>query len=466
MTGATPLIDFQPETQPPVPSRQGAPQPKTPRPIQNAPALGSATGFGFQEEQPKPPTAEQPKENVGVGLLKGVGEGLLQDTASVGRLINKIPLIGEKLVPSQGLNAERQLATPTTTAQKIGAGAEQTGEMFLPTGEAGTLAKIGMGALKGGVSTAMHEGGTTEGVQPRDVAVNTLIGGAAPAAESGIKGMIGSKVGRGMINESVGANARDVTYGNPAKALLDEGIANVKTGDVEKVKDAFRSGATPAAASQAAGGRMAAVSGKINELSPQLDSVLSQSTAQIPVAQVIDQPLNDAANQIIGNAAMTSAEKDAALKQLGDLQTEMKQGLGQTITPQQANAIKRQVGDRVNWGGTTAVGDEVKPAYRSLYGSLKKAIDQAVPESSQINERLTNLLAASKDLERLARQEEVGAGRGAIGGSVGRNLLGRAESSVGRVLPATSKYGSKVPVAGGRALIGANSQNLIGGGQQ
>lgn len=463
-TQAAPLIDFRPEGQQATPARAGTPKPAA-RPIQNAAPLGSPPGFGYQEEQPHQDSG-QPEESWGKGIAKGVGEGLLQDTAATGRLIQKIPRIGPKLIPQIGLDAERELATPKTTPQQVGAGMEQAAELFLPTGEEGLAAKVIAGGLKAGASTGIHEAGTTEGANPRDIGVNTLIGAAGPLAERAVTGLIGSKVGRGIINESVGANARDVTYGNPAKALLDEGIANVNTGDTEKIKSAFRAGAAPQAASRAAGGRIAAVSGKINDLSPQLDALLSKSTAQIPVAQVIDGPISNASLEIIVNRAMTQAEKDSALKQLSELQAQLKRGLGQTISPSQANEIKRQIGDRVNWGGVTAVGDEVKPAYRSLYGSLKRAVDQAVPESSQLNERLTNLLAASKDLERLARQEEVGAGRGAAGGAIGRNLVGRVESSVGRVLPATSKYGSKIPPAASRALVGANSQRLIGDGSE
>ena len=74
-------------------------------------------------------------------LAKGVGEGALQTTASVSRLLNKIPGIGETLAPSAGVGAMRIAATPANTTQKIGAGAEQAAELLLPTGEAGLAAE-------------------------------------------------------------------------------------------------------------------------------------------------------------------------------------------------------------------------------------------------------------------------------------------------------------------------------------
>ena len=139
-------------------------------------------------------------------------------------LLNKIPAVGETLAPSSGVEAARQAATPTNTTQKIGAGIEQGAELLLPTGEAGLAAKMGMGALKGGASVAAHEGGTTQGVSLGDVALGAGMGGAAPVVASGIQSALGSKFARGMVNESVMATPRDIAYGNPAKALLDEGI--------------------------------------------------------------------------------------------------------------------------------------------------------------------------------------------------------------------------------------------------
>jgi hypothetical protein len=86
-----------------------------------------------------------------------------------------------------------------------------------------------------------------------------------------------------MINQSLGAQTRDITYGNPAKALIDEGIHDVATGDFEAYKDALRSGKTPAEASKAAGGRFASVNQPIEEYGPRLEKVLSPNKpSQLP----------------------------------------------------------------------------------------------------------------------------------------------------------------------------------------
>ena len=274
-----------------------------------------------------------------------------------------------------------------------------------------------------------------------------------------------TKLGRSAINQSLGAQTRDVTYGNPALALTKEDIGDVATGDYEAYKSALRAGNTPAEAAQAAGGRFAAVSQRINELAPRLASVLSKSQATIPVSDVIDKPLNQAAFDIIANPAMTDLEKDTAVNQLGALQKTLKQGLGPNATPSQLQAIKQAIGNRVNWGGNVAVTDEVKPAYRAVYASLKNGINQAVPEAGPINERLTNLLAAQSDLDNLARAEEVGRGVGLSRGKIGSSLFGAVEAGAGKLLPSATNLNNPLT----RASIGAAAglpEPLLGGDRQ
>jgi hypothetical protein len=102
--------------------------------------------------------------------------------------------------------------------------------------------------------------------------------------------------------------------------------------------------------------------------------------------------------EIINNDAMSDLQKDAAIQQLGALQEWVKHGLQEDITPSQASRITLAIGDRLNWGGTGDVSEELKPAYRALYGSLKTQICAAVPEAKNLHDRLTNLYAVKSDL--------------------------------------------------------------------
>src|SRR5262249_10086235 len=98
-----------------------------------------------------------------------------------------------------------------------------------------------------------------------------------------------------------------MTYGSPAKAIVDEGIGDVATGDFEAYKKALQSGKTPAEASQAAGARFAAVSQRVQEYAPRLEKASAASKATFSTADAIDAPLHQAAFDIINNPAMTDA---------------------------------------------------------------------------------------------------------------------------------------------------------------
>ena len=308
------------------------------------------------------------------------------------------------------------------------------GRLLARSGAAG--AGAGVGSATGQAATGENPFSKENLKETGEVAGTTAL---ASVPFEALGGLVKTKMGRSAVNQSLGAQTRDITYGNPARALIDEGIGNVTSGDYEAYKSALRAGKSPADAAHAAGGRFAAVSQRISEYAPQLDKMLAQSTKVIPVADAIDAPLHQAALDIINNRAMTDAEKDAAINQLGSLQKSLKEGLGQTATPLELNRIKQQIGKRVNWGGTVSITDEVKPAYRALYGNINKLVSDAVPEARELNERLSNLLAAHGDLDTLMKAEEVGRGGGLTGGKIGTTMVGVAEREAGRVLPGVSK---------------------------
>jgi len=240
--------------------------------------------------------------------------------------------------------------------------------------------------------------------QTRKVAATGLKDTAPPESA---RSLADTKAGRGMTDPSVRGAVRDLTYGNSAKALVDETIWNLETGDYEVYRIELQQGKTAAEAARAAGGQLAAVHRKINEYTLKLETVLSESKATIAVEEVIDKPLEHATLEIIANSAMGDTGKDAAIQQLGALQEWIKGGLNPEITPLEAHRTARAVGDRVNWGGNTRVSEELKPAYRALYSGLRNAIRTAVPEAQNLDERLSNLCAAKSDLENLLKAKEL-----------------------------------------------------------
>jgi hypothetical protein len=207
------------------------------------------------------------------------------------------------------------------------------------------------------------------------------------------------KVARAKADPSVRTPVRDLTYGNSAKAMVDEVIWNMAPGDFDVYKMALRQGRSAKEAAQAAGGQLAVIHQKISEYSLKLEAVLSESKATINIGEAIDKPLERAVLEIINKDAMSDTEKDAAIQQLGALQEWVKEGLQGDITPLQAHRILLPIGDRLNWGGTSGVSEEFKPVYRELFGGLKTAIHTTVPEAQNLHDRLTNLYAAKSELQ-------------------------------------------------------------------
>jgi hypothetical protein len=207
-----------------------------------------------------------------------------------------------------------------------------------------------------------------------------------------------TKVG-GETDPSHRRPVRDLTYGNSAKALVDETIWNMPAGDYEVYRTALQQGRPATEAAQSAGGQLAIVHRKISEYTLKIEAVLSESKAIINVRDVIDKPLEHAVLDIISNVRMSEAEKDVAIGHLGAFQERINRGLNREITPLQAHRILRAIGDRANWGIRACLSEELKPAFRAIYSSVRNAIRAAVPEAYDLDERLANLCAAKSELE-------------------------------------------------------------------
>lgn len=339
--------------------------------------------------------------------------------------------------------AQMQKQYPNATSPKTIAAT--AGSLLLPEAvpEAGWLAHAVLSGAGAGLGTLAGQAATGQNPFTGRSLEESGVNAAAMASLDGLFGAIPAiaeaKLGRSFVNESLGANPADVIYGNPAKAIEREGILSPMTGDIEKMKAAGND-------LTAAGGRLGQVAQRIQQLQPQLNQALSKSPASISVADAIDKPLTNAFNDIIDNSAMTDAEKMAAITQLGGLQSALHEGIGTDISALKANQLKNLLGSRVRWNGTNAIGDEVKPAYKAVYVSLKNAVNNAVPEMADLNSRLTDLYAAQDDLLQLARREEVGRGMGMMRGTMGTSMIGRVEGELGRFFPGTAAASSAAQV--------------------
>ena len=197
------------------------------------------------------------------------------------------------------------------------------------------------------------------------------------------------------------APVRDLTYvyGNSAKALVDETIWNLATGDYGVYRTALQQGKSRSEAAEAAGGQLAIVNRKISEYTLKLEALLSASNAKISAVEVIDKPLEKAMLEIIDTGTMDDAAKDATIEHLGVLQESLTRGLESQITVLESQRIVFAIGERANWGVSADLPEELEAAYWVVCGHVRNAILAAVPEAVNTLERLANLFVARAELE-------------------------------------------------------------------
>ena len=207
-----------------------------------------------------------------------------------------------------------------------------------------------------------------------------------------------ARISRPGKESVVRARVRDLTFGDSAKALVEEAIWNLEPGDIELYRAALQNGTPAIDAAQSAGGQLAIIVRKIAEYTQALEALLSRADSTINVLEAINKPLEQVMLELIGKTEISDAEKDAALERLGAFQESVNLGIGPEITPAQALKIACAIGEQANWGTGSDGEEELKPAYAAVYTGIKMAIVTAVPDITVPFERLVNLYVAKAEL--------------------------------------------------------------------
>lgn len=137
-------------------------------------ALSMVPGLGVLAQASEMPGAEHARDLI-IGAAKGAGSTAIGLGEMVAPVLRKIPGVREYVATPQQFDAAKAaFTTPENTAQRIGKGVEQVGEFFVPTAEAGLLAKVpglaqapnalrrGIAATQAAVQTAAQGGGAGE----------------------------------------------------------------------------------------------------------------------------------------------------------------------------------------------------------------------------------------------------------------------------------------------------------------
>ena len=386
-----------------------------------------------QEEQSGDPNLTSRLSQVGQAgkeALQGVGAGALHSVQGISGLINKIPIVGEKLAPAEGVKAMTPLATPPSSIPgAVGYGGEQLGEMLAPgAGEevaAGKLAKAI--PIAGKYAEPIARGITSAGftglinkIQGGDFTTGALAGAGGETAAAAGKALAPRMAETALRvtapirgkNPDFGKTVLEETKGiRPATIAQEAGDkAHTLTGEMEQ------------------GVHAATASGAGGSTSP-AQQALSDFQAKTPRnASELADKLNELGEKLAfrgepGGAAAAGAKKvpgPARINYSPDELLELKRGIGKTID---------------SWPPEWKQSGDVQRAKKALYGSLDSELDRIVPGNQQVNDRIHKLIPIQDRAQEVAAHapisqqiaERVARPTGALIGGIAGEEAGRRQ---------------------------------------
>ncbi len=359
------------------------------------------------QEQPAVPSVAAPKPKRGimdiasdvvVGGLKGIGstvsgleslgEKLL--TRPIDRAVSAItgkPSVLPTTGPTTGEQITQQYLQPTTTAQKVGKGAEQIAELFLPTGleKAGATAaarlapeasKLASGALKLGgraLGGAAEFGGKTAiqtGGDLKATGQAALLGGVT----SGVGGLISEGAAKlaPKLEESA---ARSMTQAlGPTTKTMKLQAEKVVPGLIDR-------GFKGITRSDLAAKSAASLEKATEELNRVIDTIPPKS--RIPVRPILKSILDAKAAYIVDGVAV----EPKAVKALNDMAKTVKE-LGPNVSFESLRAL-RQILDKAVSKSKGFLMDEVGTysiaAKREATNAIRSELAKRFPDLAKVN---------------------------------------------------------------------------------
>lgn len=188
-----------------------------------------------------------------------------------------------------------------------------------------------------------------------------------------------------------------------------------------------------------------------NELSQKVQT----SKATIDLSDITN-PIDDE----IARLSRTPKTNSALIKRLNDTKDDLLGSLriqGGTIrtklqslkssTAQKALELKQAIGDVTKWTGNQSDDNAVNGALKKVYGKVKEKVNNAVPDSKELNERLADLISAKSAIKYRSvlnqRQNLIGLAP-KIGGYVGAIATGAsAGGPMGGIVAPSILYGAE-----------------------
>lgn len=133
-----------------------------------------------------------------------------------------------------------------------------------------------------------------------------------------------------------------------------------------------------ALAAECAAETYAALGRQIRQLGARREAVVSESRSTLDLGGLIDACLEQAMVEIIGDGAMSDAQKDGLIARLGELQKALLQSSGRRASLLEAHRIHRSLEGLLS--ADFGIEEGLKPAYRALHDGLEAAIFAALSE--------------------------------------------------------------------------------------
>ncbi len=333
----------------------------------------------YEPAAPAPSLAEragQWAKDTTIGNLKGLGSTVF----GLGKMVRDYTPIGRisDVIHPDAFEQKPAELVPTNTAQKVGYGAEQIGEFFLPTGVAGAagkLPKLAAEVGKGGVLT-LAQGGT-----PTTAGVSMGLSAAAPAVGAGLKAV------QGPVVQALETSA--------AKKVMQA------LGPTKERYKAIAERLTPEILRRGLRGSRETLQAKaaetLDDVGQQLDTVLAtfgtQPVNPAPVTAALE-TAKDAFRTTNAAGALVEFEP-RAIRQLDGLQ-KIVTDIGPDATVDQLVAVRRAWDKVVDQAGGFAhraggaIGVPLKDqseawAKREATGAIRKLLATEVPDLAAIN---------------------------------------------------------------------------------
>lgn len=332
-------------------------------------------------------------------LLKGAGEmgqDILQNTA--GRVVEKITSTPKEQLGTpafeKGTDVSNKLDeafTPETSGEKIGNLVGDVAQFVIPATQVAKAQK-GMSLAKKIVGQAVSDTGVQavrEGELNKDVAETAILSLAFPAAIAGgqmtLKKALGKSDGAAkIINSLIKPASKEFSYGkNPGKAVAEEGIIAGSLDElVNKIDDVIQGKSQEYKNLVQQSGAVVNVSDAFSPIEDAIKTAVKQNnqglvnrlnTIKLALTNNLGSTIDDAGNEVI---------KSMGAKQLDNL------------TADQLVDLKREIGELTSFTGNPSDDKLVNKALKSIYGNIKSKIDEAVPGSSSLSEKIASLISA------------------------------------------------------------------------